>query len=220
MSWLARFSVQNRWVTMALAAVVVGVSVWVTVNLKMELIPDIQPPVVTVIAQSPGSLPEQVMENVAIPIEKSLEGMTGLQHIQSTAMVNGCFLILTFDYGINMGKVTAEVGQRVGELDLPSEPYVMALSMDMVPVVMLSLLGGDMSTRELRGLAEENIVPVLSEVEGLLPPEKERLLYKASLCLEVTKKPAYCLILRLLTKPQYHRLGCYRRLFHRKVTAQ
>lgn len=173
MSWLARFSVQNRWVTMALAAVVVGVSVWVTVNLKMELIPDIQPPVVTVIAQSPGSLPEQVVEHVAIPIEEKLEGMAGLQHIQSTSMSNMCYLILTFDYSVDIDKTTAEVQQRVGELGLPSEPYVMALSMDMVPVVMLGLFGGDMSTRELRGLAEENIVPVLSEVEGLLPPEKE-----------------------------------------------
>lgn len=173
MGWLAKVALKNRWVTMALAAILVGLSIWATVNLKMELIPDIQPPVVTVMAQSPGATAEQVLEDLAIPIEESLEAMPRLQHIQSTSMANMCYLILTFEYGIDMDKTTAEVGQRIEALGLANPPFVMALNMDMMPVVMLSLFGGDMSTAELRDLAEQSIIPILSGVEGLLPKEKE-----------------------------------------------
>jgi HAE1 family hydrophobic/amphiphilic exporter-1 len=49
MSWITKIALKKRWLTILIAAIVAGVSIWATVTLKMELIPDIDLPMTTII---------------------------------------------------------------------------------------------------------------------------------------------------------------------------
>jgi HAE1 family hydrophobic/amphiphilic exporter-1 len=71
---------KSRFVTILLAAVLAGASIWATFQLKLEMIPDIELPFSMVIAAYPNASPEDVVADVTTPIEdaRMLSGKGGL----------------------------------------------------------------------------------------------------------------------------------------------
>ncbi|MFH1560906.1 MAG: efflux RND transporter permease subunit [Chloroflexota bacterium] len=180
MSWLTRIAIKKRWVTLLIVALVTGASIWATLRLNMELIPDIELPITTVVTVYPQASPEEVMREVTIPIEEAIAGIKGLDHINSTSVAGMTFTLAIFEYGTGMDKVNSTIRQKLGELSFPPEvltvpdimpqvaenPQLHPISIDMMPVVMLSL-SGNLSTYELRDIALYDIVPRLESIDGV-----------------------------------------------------
>ena len=85
MIWITKLALKKRWLTMLIAALVAGASVWAMFTLQMELFPNIELPMTTVITVYPQAQAEEVMETVTIPIEKAIDGIKGLEHVTSTS---------------------------------------------------------------------------------------------------------------------------------------
>ena len=119
MSWLTKIAMKKRWLTFLIVALISGVSIWSTLTLKMEMIPNIELPVTSVITVYPQAKPEKVMNDVTIKIESAISGMNGLDQLISTASEGSTFTIAMFDYGTDMDKVNDTINQNLAELDLP-----------------------------------------------------------------------------------------------------
>ena len=98
MTWITKMALKKRWVTILVTAVVAGASVWAMLTLKMELIPDIELPMTTVITAYPGAQPDEVVEKVTIPIEGTAEGISGLKHISSTSSEGSSVVFFQFEF--------------------------------------------------------------------------------------------------------------------------
>ena len=61
MHWFTRISIAKRWVTFLIATAIIGGSIFGTLQLKTELMPDIELPFVVVFGSYPGHSPEQVL---------------------------------------------------------------------------------------------------------------------------------------------------------------
>ena len=48
MTWLTEIALKKRWLTYLMAVLITLASIWAMVSIKMELIPDIDPPLTTV----------------------------------------------------------------------------------------------------------------------------------------------------------------------------
>ena len=180
MSWLTKIAMKKRWLTFLIVAIVTGVSIWSTITLKMELIPDIELPITSIIAIYPQAKPEEVMNKVAIPIEGAIADIEGLDQLISTCSEGNAFTFAMFDYGTDMGKVNDTINQNLDALDLPPEvrdlpetmtqlqdnPQVYAIDINMLPVVTLSL-SGDLSTEELQQISTSEVIPRLAGIEGV-----------------------------------------------------
>ncbi len=182
MSWLTKISLCKRWLTFLIVGLITIGSILAILNLKMELIPDIKIPVISVITQYPQASPQEVMEDVTIPIEDAIKGIGNLEQIESTSSKNSSFVIAIFEYGTDMEATQRDISQRlqnaIEQDKLPDKlsempPYIFPLSMEMMPLVMLSVTGENMSTVELRKIAEEDIVPAILDVDGLLAVTEE-----------------------------------------------
>lgn len=180
MSWITKIALKKRWLTLLLAAVVAGASIWATLTLKMELIPDIELPITTVITVYPQAQPEEVMNRVTIPIEGVIADIDGLKHINSTSMENSSVVFAEFEYGTDMKAVNSVIAESLSELDLPQavrdlpmmmpelgeNPRLFSININLLPVVSLSL-NGDMAVGELREIATTQIMPQLEAIEGI-----------------------------------------------------
>jgi len=180
LSWLTRIALKYRWLTFLIVAVISGVSIWATVNMKMELIPDIEFPATSIIAIYPQAKAAQVMEEVAIPVEGVVAGIEGLKSLSSTCSEGASFTFAFFDYGTDIGEVNALIRQRLAELDLPdavrnlpaqmpgleNNPQLYAININMMPVVMLGL-NGDLPSAALNAMAADQILPRLEAIEGV-----------------------------------------------------
>jgi HAE1 family hydrophobic/amphiphilic exporter-1 len=180
MSWLTKIALKKRWLTFLIIAVVAGVSIWSTVMLKMELIPNIELPVTTVFTVYPQAQPETVMNDVTVKVEGAISGMKRLDNIISTVSEGSTFTIAMFEYGTDMDKVNDTIKQKIAELDLPDEvtglpasmpqlkenPQLYAIDMNIMPMIMVGVTG-DMLPADLEEYAQDKIIPRLEEIEGV-----------------------------------------------------
>lgn len=175
MHLLTRLSLINRWVTIILAVALVGVSIWATLQIKREMIPDIELPMTTIMTVYPGASPETVMAKATDPVEAAILDMEGLQRTSSTSVQSMSFVIAEFEYGTNMDKANAEIARRLRVVDLPDavreytpegqsgNPIIYPLDISMIPIVMYSISGEGMSPNELYSIASTEVVPALAE---------------------------------------------------------
>ncbi len=180
MSWLTKIALKKRWLTILVAALVAGGSIWATLTLKMELIPDIELPMTTVITVYPRAQSEEVMSEVTMPVEGAIAGIAGLKHITSTSTEGSSFVFAQFEYGTDMDRVNGTIAQNLSELDLPSEvrnlpvmmpelgdnPRLFPIDINMMPVVILSL-SGDIPVEELQQIAVDQVMPRLEAIGGV-----------------------------------------------------
>ena len=172
-----------------LAALLVVASIWAVLGLKMELIPDIEFPYVTVVTVYPEASPDEVASQVTTPIENAVsdrwEGK-GLKHLNSTSTDSVSIIFGELQFGTNMDKVTSTLHQDISKLSLPPEvlsfpqmnpsmgenPRIVPINLSMMPLVILSL-SGDLPPDQLREVADTQIVPALKDVPGVLNVETE-----------------------------------------------
>ena len=99
MSRLSELAVSKRSVTLLFAAAifVFGITAWG--DLKQELLPDVDFPVVTIVAPYPGSGSSDVAEQVAKPIERAIAGIPRLERLQSTSANSVALVVAQFEFG-------------------------------------------------------------------------------------------------------------------------
>ena len=107
MSRLSELAVAKRSVTLLLAAAlfIAGIAAWG--NLQQELLPDIELPVITVIAPLPGAGAADVADQVTKPIERAISGAPRLQALQSTSANSIALVVAQFSFGTDIKETRA-----------------------------------------------------------------------------------------------------------------
>lgn len=180
MSWLTKIALKKRWLTFLVIIAVTGVSIWSTLLLKMEMIPNIELPMTSIITVYPQEKPETIMNAVTVKVESAVSGINRLDQLISTASEGSTFTFAVFEYGTDMKKVNETIRQNLDELALPPEvrnlpstvpqldenPRLFAIDINVMPVVIVSLTG-DMLPAKLEEIASNDIIPELENIEGV-----------------------------------------------------
>ncbi len=170
MSRLTEFAVRRRSVILLLAFAVFLSGVYAWSNLQQELLPDIEFPVITVIAPYPGASAADVTEQVTKPIERAISGVPRLSRIQSTSANSVSLVVTQFSYGTNVKETRAAIEQNLSTVGLPQgvTPQVTALNINSSPVIIASISGtGEGGLETAARIARTDIVPALQGIEGV-----------------------------------------------------
>jgi HAE1 family hydrophobic/amphiphilic exporter-1 len=170
MSRLSEFAVAKRSVTLLLAAAlfIAGVLAWG--NLKQELLPDIEFPVITVIAPLPGAGAADVAEQVTKPIERAISGVPRLEGLQSTSANSLALVVAQFSFGSDVKEIRATIEQNLQNAGLPNTvtPQVSALNINASPVIIASVAAKtDDGLAEAARITQDEIEPALLGLEGV-----------------------------------------------------
>jgi len=179
---LIRLGIRFRWLTILMAIILSGAAIWGTLQLKTELIPNIEFPFTSVIVVYPDALPEEVVSEVTVPVEdviwERVNGQ-GLKHISSTSASGVSVIFTTFDYGTNMGDTNRVIEEAIDGISLPDKvrqlegnPQIIPIDPNQMPVVILSL-SGNYSQYELKNIAEDKFIPFFTQIEGVYTAEVE-----------------------------------------------
>ena len=85
----------------------------------LDLLPEIQAPVLAVITVFPGSSPQETLELVTKPIEDSVSAVSGLTALNSFSRENLSLVIMRFNWGADIKKVREDVNVRMDILSFP-----------------------------------------------------------------------------------------------------
>ncbi|MCJ7490754.1 MAG: efflux RND transporter permease subunit, partial [Dehalococcoidia bacterium] len=167
-SWLTEYSYRKALLVLVAVVLVVGFGAFTLTRVREELLPDINFPVITVIARSPGDQPQDIAETVNTPIEAALSGLPGVRKTSSTAVSGLGVTMLSYDYGTDLNSAETAVKQALADARLGSNVSTSILKFDisMIPIVTFSLQG-DLSQADLYQLAQSQVVPNLTKLDGV-----------------------------------------------------
>ncbi|MFJ6795685.1 efflux RND transporter permease subunit [Streptomyces sp. NPDC091268] len=168
---LSRFSLAQRALIGLVSLVALLFGAIAIPQLKQQLLPSIELPMVSVLAPYQGASPDVVEKQVVEPIEATLKGVDGITGITSTASEGNALIMATFDYGDNGTKqLVADVQQAVNRarVRLPADvdPQVVAGSTDDMPTVVLAVTS-DKDQQALADQLDRSVVPVLQDIAGV-----------------------------------------------------
>jgi HAE1 family hydrophobic/amphiphilic exporter-1 len=186
---LTKFAVHNRIITLMVALILAGGSIWALLGLKIELFPDISLPFTTVATIYPEATPDTVVTAVSAPIEKAIWDQWsshGLKHVTSTSSKGISVVMAEFEYGTDMAAVNNGINDSMSKLSFPQavadfakmpggpgkNPQVIAINMSMIPLFEISL-SGDLPPDQLKQIADSQVVPQLNGIDGVLRIDTE-----------------------------------------------
>src|SRR5438552_2085141 len=117
---LVDYALDNRFLVLAVAILLL---IWGVVsfhNLPAEAYPDVANNYATVITQWPGRAAEEVEQQVTIPIEIVLNGIPHLEHLRSTSLFGLSSVTLIFDDESENDWNRQKVLERLGQVTLPA----------------------------------------------------------------------------------------------------
>ncbi|MFG2333748.1 efflux RND transporter permease subunit [Streptomyces sp. NPDC048604] len=171
MSWLSRFSLAQRALIGLMSIVAIVFGAIAIPQLKQQLLPSIELPMVSVLAPYQGASPDVVEKQVVEPLENTLKAVDGIKGITATASEGNAVIMATFDYGDEGTKqLVADVQQAVNRarIALPDsvDPQVVAGSTDDIPTVVLAVTSGK-DQQALADQLQRTVVPALEDIDGV-----------------------------------------------------
>ncbi|MFE6178735.1 efflux RND transporter permease subunit [Streptomyces sp. NPDC056464] len=170
MSWLSRISLAQRALIGLMSIIAIAFGAIAIPQLKQQLLPSIELPMVSVLAPYQGASPDVVEKQVVEPIEDSLEAVDGITGVTSTASEGNAVIMASFDYGPDTQQLVSDVQQAVNRarVQLPDDvdPQVIAGSTDDIPTVVLAVTSGK-DQQALADRIDRTIVPDLKDIDGV-----------------------------------------------------
>ncbi|WP_434588672.1 efflux RND transporter permease subunit [Streptomyces sp. A5-4] len=171
MSWLSRFSLAQRALIGLISIVAIVFGAIAIPQLKQQLMPTIEFPMVSVLAPYQGASPDVVEKQVVEPLESTIKAVDGITGVTSTASEGSAVIMAQFDYGDSGSKqLVADVQQAVNRArsQLPEDvdPQVVAGSTDDIPTVLLAASSGK-DQQALADRLERSVVPELEDIDGV-----------------------------------------------------
>lgn len=173
---LAKFSVKKPLTIIIAVLLIILLGAISFLNMKTDLLPEIDLPYVVVMTTYPGASPEKVETAVTKPLESTLATTGGVEEVTSISQENTSMIIFQLSYGTNMDSVIIDMNNKLNlaESQLGDEvgtPILMQINPDMLPIMVASVDIEGKPLIETSQMVSDVVIPQLERVEGVASVE-------------------------------------------------
>ncbi|WP_257447269.1 efflux RND transporter permease subunit [Archangium lipolyticum] len=145
-------------------------------RLKLDMLPNIEFPLVAIITQYPGAGPDSMEQLVTRPIEEAMASVENVEDINSTSNQGNSIVMVKFAWGTDMQTAEQDVRKNLeifAQDRLPDDverPLTFAFDPALQPVVFLTV-NAPGTPHTVRKLAEDMVEPYLARIAGVASAE-------------------------------------------------
>ena len=135
---------------------------------KLQLIPDMEMPMLIVMATYPGADAQSVDELVTSVIEDAGSSLSGVDSTMTQSFENYGMVLFTYEYGVDITECHDELRAALEIVSLPDDagdPTIIEMNVNSLPCMMISATEtGDV---DLYKVVKESVVPELESLSGV-----------------------------------------------------
>lgn len=173
---LTRLCLKNPAAVAVVLAVVALLGAISVTRLPVQLLPNIERPVIGIWTGWRAASPREVETEITEPIERELRGISGLKSMQSFSNAGGVWIALEFRLGTDMSEARTDVTSRLQRVrGLPADADRPSMNAGgggdagetLIFLFLQQLPGFDNKNTRLSDFAESRIRPELESIEGV-----------------------------------------------------
>jgi HAE1 family hydrophobic/amphiphilic exporter-1 len=167
MNFLTRFSLKNAVAVFIISFLLILGGLYSFSSLKVDLLPNIEFPQLSVEIVYPGASPEDVNEQVTSKLEEKFKSIEGMKKMQSSSFESIAIINLEFPFDTDMDEVERQVDSFIKDTKLPEnvQTKINRFSFGTFPIFNISLFAkGD---TDLEKLLEQDVIPELKKINGV-----------------------------------------------------
>ena len=176
MKSLIDFAIRRR-VTIVMCTIAIALFGMVSLSrLKLNLLPDLSYPTITVRTELPGAAPLELETLVTRPVEEAVSIIRNVRQVRSVSRAGQSDVTLEFVWGTDMDVAGIDVREKLDLVQLPLEakrPLLLRFDPSSEPVMRLAFVETSSSAaasvdklKSMRRFAEDRLKPDLEAVEG------------------------------------------------------
>jgi HAE1 family hydrophobic/amphiphilic exporter-1 len=155
---------------MMLALVTLGVFSFK--QLPIDMYPNVEIPVISIVTKFPGASPETVEREVAKRIEDAVNPISGVKHVTSVSREGVSNVVVEFQLEVKINEVSQEARSKINAIrgELPQgieEPIIQKLDVAGFPIISLAVRSDTLSSRELSTLVEKRVKRRIENIAGV-----------------------------------------------------
>src|SRR5689334_19356529 len=148
-----------------------GGGIYAATQVQQDLLADISIPAVIVITPDPGASPEIVDTQVSVPMVNALEGVSGVDTVQSTSSQGASLVIVLFKDGTDLKVAQQDVNTAISRARpfLPAQvpaSTVQTFSTNSIPILVYAI-SADEDIAVLAGQLRADALPKLKGLAGV-----------------------------------------------------
>ena len=169
--WITRLSLKYPISTLMASIAVFVLGLVSFRQLPIDMLPNIQIPVVSAITFYTGAGPLDMEQSVTVPIERAVSSTNDVDYIQSSTREGISNIRIYFNWDANTDVGLVDVIQKINRVlnQLPtgvSQPLALRFDITNIPVITVAL-SSNMDERDLYDLAYNSIEPQLEHLPGV-----------------------------------------------------
>ena len=170
--FLSDVSIKQPVLATMLSVSLVALGLYSYRRLSIDLMPDVEIPVLTVQTLYPGAAPATVEREVTKRIEEALNTIPGVRHLTSTSTEGLSVIMAEFRLGTNIHTAQQDAQAKINaiRIDFPQdmkEPVIQRIDLNAMPVISVAVESPTADIRALSSLAEKIIKRRLETVPGV-----------------------------------------------------
>ncbi len=141
-------------------------------RLAIDMMPDVEIPVLSIITQFPGASPETVEREVTKKLEQAVNPIAGVKHVYSQSREGLSTVIVEFNLEVKINDAAQDARSKISAIrnDLPAaieEPVIQKLDIGGMAVVSLAVRSDEMTPRELTTLVDRKVKRRIENLPGV-----------------------------------------------------
>src|SRR5512139_1302388 len=170
--FLSDLSIRRPVVATVMMLALVTIGMFSFRRLPVDLMPEVEIPVLSIITEYPGASPETVEREVSRKIEEAVNPIGGVKHVQSVSREGLSSVVVEFNLEIKVNDVSQEARAKINAVrrELPEgmkEPVIQKFDFNAMPIISLAVQSPSMSARDLTDIADRVVKRRLESVPGV-----------------------------------------------------
>lgn len=173
MQFIIRWSLTNRWAVTVAAFVIAAVGAWCAVSMPIDVLPDLNRPTVVILAEAHELTPQQTAQQVATPIERSMNGLPGAERVSSQTGKGMTVVKVEFGWGSDLYRIRQIVAEKLQDIrsTIPPEAVVsiapVSSIMGQIQLIGMTSKSGKTSLEDMRMIADNQLKYDILSLQGI-----------------------------------------------------